>query len=119
MLATALALILPNHAAADLVGHEEVRAAVAGKTDDVLIARNPLLKRLARDNPALLREALQRLRVQTPSHRRSFAMGQPERATATESAILTANADFAELYRESPEAALDLLRLIREAAGSQ
>ena len=94
MLAAALALTLPNRAGADLVGHEEIRAAVAGKTDDVLIARNPLLARLARDDPALLREVLQRLRVPAPSHRRSLAMGQPEPATATESAVLAENPDL-------------------------
>ena len=116
LLAAILAVLVPSRAGADLVGREEIRAAVTGKPDDVLIAVNPALQRLAREDPARLREVLERLRAQPRPHRRTLARNQPEPATAAESATLAENPDLAELYRESPEAALDLLRLIREAA---
>ena len=116
VLAAALALFLPGRAAADLTGHQEGRAALAGKSDDVLIATNPELERLARGDPALLREVLGRLRAPAASYTRSLMQARSEPETPAESAVLAENPDLAELYRESPEAALDLLRLIREAA---
>ena len=119
MLVAALAVLVPIRIHADLVGREEIRAAVAGKTDDALIAANPVLGRLAREDPALLREVLGRLRTQPRSHRRTLAKDQSEPETAADSAVLAENPDFTELHRESPEAALDLLRLIREAAKKQ
>ena len=119
VLAAALAVLVPIRAVADLVGRDEIRAAVAGKTDDALIAANPVLERLAREEPALLREVLGRLRAQPRSHRRTLARDQSEPETTADSAVLAENPDLAELHRESPEAALDLLRLIREAAKKQ
>ena len=116
VLVAALAVFLPGRVAADLLGRQEIRAAVAGKADDALIAANPVLERLARQDPALLRKVLGRLRAPLPSHRRTLAEDRPKPPTAAEDAVLAENPDLAGLYRESPEAALDLLRLIREAA---
>ena len=120
-LAAALTVFLSHGAAADLVGHTEVRAAVAGKSDAALIAANPALERLDRESPALLGEVLERLRAPAPepSSRRSLPLHQPKPATQAETAILAENPDLSQYYRESPEAALDLLRLIREAAKTQ
>lgn len=62
------------------------------------------------------------LRAPESAHRRSLeAPGDtevPDGAEAPDGAghgILDENPDLADYYRESPEAALDLLRLIREA----
>ena len=120
-LVAALAVLMSHGAAADLVGHTEIRAAVAGKSDEALIAANPVLERLGRESPALLREVLERLRspVPEPSYRRSLAQDQPKPATPAETAVLAENPDLSQYHRESPEAALDLLRLIREAAKKQ
>lgn len=119
VLAAALAVFVPGRAGGDLVGRQERRAALAGKSDDMLIAANPMLRRLAREDPALLREVLVRLRAPAPSYRRTLTKDRPEPESSAESADLAENPDLAELYRESPEAALDLLRLIREAAKRQ
>ncbi len=118
LLVLVLCAVLSHGAAADLVGDAPIRAAVAGMSDEALIEANPVLKRLKRQRPELLVQALERLRTpsQRPSHRRSLANGVPAPATSDENAILAENPDFAVLHRESPEAALDLLRLIREAA---
>lgn len=118
LLVLVLAALLAQGAAADLVGDASTRAAVAGISDEALIDANPILKRLKRLDRELLVEALERLRapLQRPSHRRSLANGVPAPATSDENAILAENPDLAALHRESPEAALDLLRLIREAA---
>ena len=117
-LAAALAVFLSHGAAADLMGHTEVRAAVAGKSDEALVAANPALERLGRESPALLGEVLARLRAPAPepSYRRSLGSDQARPATQAETAVLAENPDLSQYYRESPEAALDLLRLIREAA---
>ena len=114
-LVTALAVALSHGAAADLVGQAEVRAAVAGKSDEELIGANPILGRLGRESPALLDEVLERLRTPAPelSYSRSLAQDPPKPA---EAAVLAENPDLSQYHRESPEAALDLLRLIREAA---
>ena len=119
VLAAALAVFVPGPAGADLVGRRESRAAVAGKSDDMLIAANPMLGWLAREDPAVLREVLIRLRAAVPSHRRGLTKDRPEPELSAESAVLAENPDLADLYRESPEAALDVLRLIREAAKKQ
>ena len=114
-----LLAVLPTHRAlADLAESASVRAAVAGKSDAALIAANPVLERLGQESPHLLSEVLERLRTPTPrsSHQRGLVQRAPRPATASETAILTENPDFSQLYRESPEAALDLLRLIREAS---
>ena len=122
LLVAALAVLLSHGAAADLVGDGPTRAAVAGISDEALIEANPILERLKRRDPELLVEALRRLRApsQQPSHRRSLANETPAPAPAPasgdEHALLAENPHLAALHRESPEAALDLLRLIREAA---
>ena len=120
-LVAALAVMLSHGAAADLVGHAEVRAAVTGKSDEALIGANPILKRLGQESPALLGEVLERLRspVPEPSYSRSLVQDQPKPATPAETAVLAENPDLSQYHRESPEAALDLLRLIREAAKKQ
>lgn len=120
-LVAALTVLASHGAAADLVGHAEVRAAVASKSDETLIAANPLLERIEREFPVLLGEVLERLRapVSEASYSRSLVQDQPKPATQAETAVLADNPDFSQYYRESPEAALDLLRLIREAAKKQ
>ena len=62
-LMAAIAVLLSHGAAADLVGHVEVRAAVSGKSDEELVGANPVLERLGRESPALLAEVLERLRA--------------------------------------------------------
>ena len=120
-LGVALAALLAHGAAADLVGGTDVRTAVAGKSDEALIAANPVLERLERESPAVLDEVLSRLRSPAPysSYAGTLDQDQPQSATRTETAVLADNPDLSEYYRESPEAALDLLRLIREAANKQ
>ena len=119
--AAALAALLTHGAAADLVGGTDVRTAIAGKSDEALIAANPVLERLERESPDLLDEVLVRLRAPAPDgpRTRTLDQGEPRPATEAETAALADNPDLAEYYRESPEAALDLLRLIREAANKQ
>lgn len=120
-LVAALAVLASHGAAADLVGHAEVRAAVAGKSDEALIAANPVLEQLARESPVLLGEVIERLRVPAPKPRnsRNLVQDPPKPATPAETAVLAENPDLSQYHRESPEAALDLLRLIREAAKKQ
>lgn len=116
-----LAVLVSHEVAADLVGRTDVRAAIAGKSDEALIAANPVLQRLERESPALLGEVLERLRATPaePSLRRSLVQDRPKPATSAEAAVLAENPDLSQYHRESPEAALDLLRLIREAAKKQ
>ena len=54
-----------------------------------------------------------------PSYRRGLVRDQAKPATQAETAVLAENPDLSQYHRESPEAALDLLRLIREAAKKQ
>ena len=71
---------------------------------------------IARERPEVLREILGRLRAPAPSYRRSLeALDDAEDPGGSQSGVLAENPDLADYYRESPEAALDLLRLIREA----
>ena len=112
--AAVLAVLLSQAAAADLVGYIQDRAAVAGRSDKALIEANPILERLRREYPDALPAILERLRAPLPSYRRGLERPVPE--PKLESGILAENPDLGQLYRESPEAALDLLRLIREAA---
>ena len=114
VLGAGLATLITHNAAADLVGRAEVRAAVAGKSDNALIEANPILERLRREHPDALAEILRRLRAPVPTFRRGLEPAAPK--PAAESDVLAENPDLAELHRESPEAALDLLRLIRQAA---
>ena len=117
----AFAVLLSNGAAADLVGRVGTGAADRLESDDAIIEANPVLQRLRRENPELLREVLERLRTAVPARSRRRALGGelPAPATEADRQILDENPAFADLYRESAEAALDLLRLIREAAKKQ
>ena len=112
-----LLAVFASHAAfADLIGRSETRTTVADTTERALIEANPILERIARERPEALREILDRLRAPEPSHRRSLeAPGDAEDPDSAEHDILDENPVLADYYRESPEAALDLLRLIREA----
>lgn len=114
--AAAFALLIAVDAGADLVGSEAIRAATADRSDAVLLTANPALRRLARTHPELVQEAIARLRAGVPSRARTLVEDEPNPATPDDHALLAENPDLADLYRESPEAALDLLRLIREAA---
>ena len=107
---------LVSHAAhADPVGRSEGSVIVADTAERALIEANPILERIARERPEALREILGRLRAPEPPeppHRR----GSERQDDAEDpNGILAENPDIADYYRKSPEAALDLLRLIREA----
>ena len=117
--AAVLAILVPHGADADLVGQVEERAAVAGRSDDALIEANPLLQRLQSEHPEALPAILERLRAPVASRRRTLDSDAPAPEEQADDAALAENPDLAQLYRESPEAALDLLRLIREAAKKQ
>lgn len=119
LLAAALAILLPQAAHADLVGHVEERAAVAGVSDEALIDANPLLEGLRSAHPEVLSTIIERLRGPVHSYRRGLSDDKLEAEHEIDDAVLADNPDLAQLYRESPEAALDLLRLIREAAKAQ
>lgn len=117
----AFAVLLSHGVAADLVSRVGTGAAEGLESDDAIIEANPALQRLRRENPELLREVLERLRATVPakSSRRALGGNLPGPATDADREILEENPAFADLYRESAEAALDLLRLIREAAKTQ
>ena len=119
-LAATLAVLLSPGAAADLIGHTHLPTSIAGKSDEALIEANPILERLGREHPQALRSILQRLRgpAPEPSRRRAAVPGTVLETEANQ-AVFDENPDLDALYRESPEAALDLLRLIREAARAQ
>ena len=105
---------------ADLVGRSAPPITVADAADTALIDANPFLELLAAENPELLRNVLERLGDPLPNAtRRAQVQGAPEPLTESEEQILEENPDLAKLFRSSPEAFLDLLRLIREAAKKQ
>ena len=108
---------LVSHAAhADLVGRSEGSVIVADTAERALIEANPILERIARERPEALRGILDRLRAPEPPHRRgSERQDDAEDPSGAPNGILAENPDIADYYRKSPEAALDLLRLIREA----
>ena len=113
-----LLAVLASHAApADLGGRSETHTTVADAMEQALIEANPILERIARERPEALGEILDRLRAPESSHRRSLEAlddtGDPE--GAEHDGILAENPALADYHRDSPEAALDLLRLIREA----
>ena len=119
IVAMALAILLPQGVHADLVGQVEERAAVAGRSDQALIEANPMLEGLRSGHPEALSRIIERLRGPVHSYRRSISEDKPGPEQGIDDAVLANNPDLAQLYRESPEAALDLLRLIREAAKAQ
>ena len=111
---TAAAVLLASSAIADLTGSADIRAAVDGKSDETLITANPVLEKLSRQRPALLQQALKRLRTPVaPPASRSSSSEEP--LSEADTMLLDENPDLSELFRESPEAALDLLHLIEEA----
>ena len=107
--AALLAALVSHAAPADLVGHDALQRA--------LIEANPVLERIARERPEALGEILDRLRAPAPAPRRSprAQQGAPVQPDGVQGALLAENPALADYYRDSPEAALDLLRLIREA----
>ncbi len=120
LLLGALALVVAPPAGADLVGRSAPPIIVADAADTTLIDANPVLKQLAAENPSLLHDVLARLRGPLPkAARRAQVQVTPEPLTESEEMILEENPDLAKLFRSSPEAFLDLLRLIREAAKNQ
>lgn len=119
IVAAALAILLPQGTHADLVGHVEERAAVAGRTDQALIEANPILEGLLSAHPEVLSSIIERLREPEFSYRRDLSEDAQGPEQEIDDEVLADNPDLALLYRESPEAALDLLRLIREAAKAQ
>ena len=86
-----LAVLVSHATPADSIGHDAPQRAP--------VEANPTLERIARERPEALGEILDRLRA-------------PDDA---QSAILAVSPAPADYCRDSPEAALDLLRLIREA----
>ena len=104
-----LAAFLSQAAPADLVGRDAPERA--------LLAANPVLERIARERPEALGPILDRLRAPRPSLRRTRppAPGRAEAPDGAPGSLLAKNPALADYYRDSPEAALDLLRLIREA----
>lgn len=107
LLGLAALLAAPTPASADLLGtNEEGRS---------LLAANPVLERIGRENPAALGPIIEKLRELAASARRAHA---EDGLDPKDRAILDANPAIEEIYRESPEAALDLLRLIRAAVAN-
>ena len=120
LLICALVFLLAPPAEADLVGRSALPATVADASDTALIEANPFLKLLAGENPELLHDVLPRLRNPPPvAKRRVEVQGELAPLTESQEQILEENPDLAKLFRSSPEAFLDLLRLIREAAKKQ
>ena len=119
IVAVALAILLPQGTHADLVGQIEERAAVAGRSDQALIEANPILEGLLSAHPEVLSAIIERLREPVFSYRRDLSEDAQGPEQEIDGEVLEENPDLALLYRESPEAALDLLRLIREAAKAQ
>ena len=85
-----------------------------------------MLRHLQRDRPAVLHKILKRLRAPvSPDDARKLRRRDPKPAPKPapspkgQDALLVENPDLGQLHRESPEAALDLLRLIREATRKQ
>ena len=107
-----LAALISQAAPADLVGRE------AG--DRALLEANPVLERIARERPEALGPILERLRAPAPSPRHGPAAAAPsEPPDRAQDGLLAENPALADYVRSSPEAALDLLRLIREATKAQ
>ena len=107
-----LAALVAQGAPADLIGR--------GAAERALLEANPVLERIARERPDALAEILDRLRTPAPPPRRSREAAEPaEPPDGAQDGLLAENPALADYYRSSPEAALDLLQLIREAAREQ
>ena len=105
-----LAALISQAAPADLVGRE------AG--DRALLEANPVLERIARERPEALGPILERIRTPSPRHG-PVAAAPSEPPDRAQDGLLAENPALADYLRSSPEAALDLLRLIREATKAQ
>jgi hypothetical protein len=88
-----------------------------------LVAENPALLRLGEQNPATLRAVLDRLEAAAPAAKDIGAALQPDATAAAppalspeDQALVDQNPALGKTLRESPEAALDLIRLIKQAA---
>ena len=105
-----LAALAAHGAPADLVGRDAAERA--------LLEANPVLERIARERPNMLDDILDRLRTPVPSPRRSSEEAEPAEPpnNAPMDELFGENPALFDYYRSSPEAALDLLQLIREAA---
>ena len=101
-----LAALAAHAAPADLVGREAA--------DHALLEANPVLERIARERPEALGPILDRLRAPALRHGAAAAK-PPEPPDRAQDALLAENPALADYLRSSPEAALDLLHLIREA----
>ena len=103
-----LAALVSQAAPADLVGREAA--------DRALLEANPVLERIARERPEALGPILDRLRAPVPSSRRGPVATKPsEPPDRAQDGILAENPALADHFRSSPEAALDLLRLIPQS----
>ena len=101
-----LAALVSHAAPGDLVGRDAPQRA--------LIEANPVLERIARERPEALGPILDRLRAPRPGSR-ARAQDRAEAPDGAQGGLLAENPALADYYRDSPEAALDLLHLIREA----
>ena len=91
------------------------------ESERALIDANPILRQLVGEHPEALREVLGRLQEGLPPRGSRSLVSPPTEsarkpAAGSEENVFVENPDLGALHRESPEAALDLLRLIREAA---
>ena len=120
LLLLALVFLFAPPADADLVGRSTPPMTSADAANTALIEANPFLNLLASENPELLRSVLGFMRDRPQGVKRGAQLqGAPEPLTEREEQLLEENPVFKKLYRSSPEAFLDLLRLIREAAKKQ
>ncbi len=85
-----------------------------------LVAENPALLRLGEQDPATLRAVLDRMEAAAPAGKDIGAALQPDAAPPTlspeDQALVDQNPALGKTLRESPEAALDLIRLIKQAS---
>ena len=106
---------------ADLVG--SVRADMGSPRVRALIAANPALAALERRRPQVLPAVVERilLLLDRPEGgvRRRLARPPASAPLGTDDRyFISENPALETIYKDSPEAALDLLRLIREAASN-
>jgi hypothetical protein len=111
-----LALAITTPAGADLVAPTVTLTGAELR----LVAENPALLRLGEQNPATLREVLDRIEAASPAAKDIGAALQPDAAPPTlspeDQALVDQNPALGKTLRESPEAALDLIRLIKQAS---
>jgi hypothetical protein len=84
-----------------------------------LIAENPALLRLGEQDPGSLRQVLDRLQALAPASKGItdiFKAPDDSALPPEDRALIAQNPVLARTLRDSPEAALDLIRLIKQAA---